>query len=61
MNSDELRKKRNKELLDRMKDPEDSLTNGITKQDMLYPPRPVIKKDKEKVRQLFGEKNEVKK
>lgn len=53
-NAEELRKKRNKELLERMKDPNDNLTNGVTKQNILFPIRPVIKKDKKEIDRVLN-------
>lgn len=56
-NAEELRKKRNKELLERMNDPNDPLTNGVSKQDLLFPIRPIIKKDKKEIDRVFDEGN----
>lgn len=58
---EEIRKEKNKEILERMKNPEDNLTNGLTQEEMFFPKRPVIKKDKQKIKQIFGEKSETKK
>ena len=55
---EEIRKEKNKELLERMDDPNDSLTNGLTKENILFPKRSVIKKDKKIVAELFGENND---
>lgn len=55
--AEELRKKRNRELLERMNDPNDDLTNGISKQDILFPIRPVIKKDKKEVDRVLNGDN----
>ena len=53
---EEIRKEKNKMLLDRMKNPDDSLTNGLTQEDMFFPQRPVIKKNKKIITELFGDK-----
>lgn len=52
--AEELRKRRNKELLERMDDPNDNLTNGVSKQDILFPVRPVIKKDKKEINRALN-------
>ena len=59
-NAEELRKKRNKELLERMDDPNDPLTNGVSKQDILFPIRPVIKKDKKDIDRVLSEERKQK-
>jgi hypothetical protein len=57
MNSKELRKKRNQELLDRMKNPEDSLTNGLKQEDIFFPIRKKIEKDKKELKRIFKDEN----
>jgi hypothetical protein len=59
-NAEELRKKRNKELLERMDDPNDPLTNGVSKQDILFPIRLVIKKDKKEIDRVLNEERKQK-
>ena len=54
-NDKDLRNKRNKELLDRMNDPKDALTNGVSNLDITFPIRPVILKDKKEIDRVFNE------
>ena len=44
---------RNKQLLERMNNPEDDLTNGTTQEDMFFPMRKIIKKDEKIISKLF--------
>lgn len=58
MNKAELnRHKRNQELLERMKDPNDSLTQ-FRKEESFYPIRPTIKKDEKAIKEIYGQKTD---
>lgn len=52
----EKRKSRNKELVERMKNPNDTLSTSITHEDVSFQPRKIIKKDKNLISKLFGNK-----
>lgn len=54
MSPEEKRKKRNKELLERMNDPTDPLTSHDAT-DTFFPPRPLVKKDLGEVKKIFGD------
>lgn len=49
-----LRHKRNKELLERMKDKSDNLSS-FDKFNSNWPSRPVIKKDPEAIKEIYGQ------
>ena len=53
--TEEKRKQRNKEILERMKDPEDKLT-AFSQEQSFFPKRAIIKKDKKTIKKLFGSK-----
>jgi hypothetical protein len=48
------REQRNKELIKRMSDPEDCMTQ-FSKEQSWYPERPIIEKDESGMRKLYGE------
>lgn len=48
------RHKRNQELLERMKDPNDTLTQ-FRKEESFYPKRPTIKKDAKAIKEIYGQ------
>lgn len=48
------RHKRNQELLERMKDPNDTLTQ-FRKEESFYPIRPKIEKDQKAIKELYGQ------
>lgn len=51
----EKRKQRNLELLERMKNPEDRLTDQVPMATRWYPPRKIIEKDPEAIKKIFDQ------
>lgn len=58
MNNDELRKKRNEELLERMKDPNDALKTGGSTLELFFPKRKIIKKDQKEIVRVWNGKTD---
>ncbi len=54
----ELRAERNRILSKRAVDKEDELSTGFTAMDSWFPPRPLVKKDKKIIKELYGERND---
>lgn len=53
LTAEEIRKIENQDLLQRMKNPEDTLAR-VNQSDVAFQPRPIIKKDKRAIAKLYG-------